>query len=283
MFLAVVQIICVNTPMLIFVKKIQVEDALPVQKLILNRPLKVVVGSTKLGCPEATLILLYFLPPYSIVSHSLPTLPQTSNFLTDMNHYSHPPFPAPYETPPPAHSFYPSCLPCKRESGLRLSAFNNCHIISPHASSISLPVPPHPNPQSKSFAYPSSPKHNKIKLKPYPGNSQTHQISLSRFPNRFVFPKLLVTNVESLNFEKLTELEVVSEPNLIDIIAVTEVQSHDPGSLRLTNYSELIKLRPSEHPLGKKGGGVLFFLLRVTFTQRLFKSLTYPSMMKSSG
>ena len=50
-----------------------------------------------------------------------------------------PPFPAPYETP--AHSFYPSCLPCKRDSGLRLFPSNNCHIISPRASSISLPVP----------------------------------------------------------------------------------------------------------------------------------------------
>ena len=59
------------------------------------------------------------------------------------------------------------------------------------------------------------------------------------------------TNIH-FNFEKLTELEVVSESNLIDIIAVTEVQSHDPGSLRLTNYSEFIKLRPSDHPLGKK-------------------------------
>jgi len=137
-----------------------------------------------------------------------------------------------------------------------------------------LPVPPHPNPQSKSFSYPSSPKHNKINLKPSPpGNSQTHQVSLSRFPNRFVFPKLLVTNAESLNFEKLTELEVVSESHLIDIIAVTEVQSHDPGSLHLTNYSEFIKLRPSDHPLGKKGkkgGGVLFFT----------KSNLYPKVIQ---
>ena len=65
-----------------------------------------------------------------------------------------PPFPALYETPPPVHSFYPSCLPCQRDSGLRL--FNcltmnpNC---SPRASSISLPVPPPPNPQDKSFSY----------------------------------------------------------------------------------------------------------------------------------
>ena len=56
--------------------------------------------------------------------------------------------------------------------------------------------------------------------------------------------------------------------NLIDIIAVTEVQSHDPGSLHLTNYSEFI-IHPSDHPLGKKGGGVLFFT----------KSHLYPKLI----
>ena len=74
-----------------------------------------------------------------------------------------------------------------------------------------------------------------------------------------MFPKLLVTNVESLNFEKLTKLEVVSESKEIDIVAITKVQSHDPGSTRLKNYSELSKLCPLDHPLGKKGCGVLFF------------------------
>ena len=63
---------------------------------------------------------------------------------------------------------------------------------------------------------------------------------------------------------------MVSESNLIDIIAVTEVQSYDPGSLRLKNYSEFIKLRPSDYPLGKKGGGVLFFT----------KSHLYPKVIQ---
>ena len=62
-----------------------------------------------------------------------------------------PPFPAPYETPPPAHSFYPSCLPCQPDSGLRLF---NCLIMNPNcspcASSISLPIPP-PIPKTNPF------------------------------------------------------------------------------------------------------------------------------------
>ena len=92
----------------------------------------------------------------------------------------------------------------------------------------------------------------------------------------------LVTNAESLSFGKLTELEVVSESNLIDIIAVTEVQSHDPGSLRWQIIQSLLHSVLQTTHSGKmvaKFG----FLLTVTFTQRLFKSLAYLSMMKSSG
>ena len=107
------------------------------------------------------------------------------------------------ETPPPAYSFYPLCLPCQCDSDLRLFALNNCLVINPncshflsignklhlphHASSISFPVPQPPNPQVKSFYYPTSSKHHNIKLKSHPGNSQTHQVSLSRFPNRLFF------------------------------------------------------------------------------------------------
>ena len=65
-----------------------------------------------------------------------------------------PPFPALYETPRQVHSFYLSCLPCQRDSGLRLfyRLIMNPN-YSPRASSISLPVPPSPNPQDKSFSY----------------------------------------------------------------------------------------------------------------------------------
>ena len=83
---------------------------------------------------------------------------------------------------------------------------------------------------------------------------------------------------------------MLSEFNQIDVIAVTEVQSHDQKSLRLSNYSssvlrpEFIKLRPLDHLLGKKSGGVmLFFLLNVTFSLKLILVLIYLSMMKSFG
>ena len=42
----------------------------------------------------------YFLPPYSMLPHTLPSLPQTSNFLTDMNHYFHPALPSQHLTKP---------------------------------------------------------------------------------------------------------------------------------------------------------------------------------------
>jgi len=100
------------------------------------------------------------------------------------------------------------------------------------------PTPSLPNQQGKSFSYPASPKSHNIKLKPHSGIPQTHQVSLSRFPNRFVFLKLLVTNAERLDFEKHTELEGFQ--NQIDIIAITQVQSHDPRFLRLTFIQSLL-------------------------------------------
>ena len=60
----------------------------------------------------------------------------------------------------------------------------------------------------------------------------------------------------------LTDLQnsrVLSEFNQIDIIVVTEVQSHDQRSVRLSNYSEFIKHGPSDHPLGKKEVGLCFY------------------------
>ena len=53
---------------------------------------------------------------------------------------------------------------------------------------------------------------------------------------------------------------MLSELNQTDVIAVTEVQSNDQKSLHLPNYSEFIKLCPLDHPLVKKGGGVMSLL-----------------------
>ena len=82
----------------------------------------------------------------------------------------------------------------------------------------------------------------------------------SQYPNRFKFPTFLLTNAESLNFDKITELEGISKIHKINIIAVTEVQSQNPDFLKISNYTQFIKLRPPDHPLGKKGGGILFFV-----------------------
>ena len=55
------------------------------------------------------------------------------------------------------------------------------------------------------------------------------------FPKSFLILKSLVTNAESLNFDKLIKLKVLSELNQIDTGAVTKVQSHEPESLRAFN------------------------------------------------
>ena len=102
----------------------------------------------------------------------------------------------------------------------------------------------------------SAPSHSP-NLKPTPRITETQRQSF--FPSRFGFPKGLITNAESLSFDKLTELKVLSELNQIDVIAVTEVQSHDQSSLCLSNLSEFMKLRRLDYPLGKKEGGVMLF------------------------
>jgi len=58
----------------------------------------------------------------------------------------------------------------------------------------------------------------------------------------------------------LTELEALSQLHKIDVIAVTEVQAQNPDLLKINNYSKFIKPPPHDHPLGKKGGGILLFV-----------------------
>ena len=88
---------------------------------------------------------------------------------------------------------------------------------------------------------------------------------IALFSNRFTFPKLLVTNAESLNFDKLIDLEALCQVHKIDVIAVTEVQAQSPDLLKINNYSQFIKLRPHDDPLGKKEGGILLFLNNYLF------------------
>ena len=102
------------------------------------------------------------------------------------------------------------------------------------------------------------------------------------FPSCFKFPKLLITNAKSLNFDKLTEVKVLPELNQIDVIAVTEEQSHDQRSLRLYNYSEFIKLRPLDPPFGKKEVVSCFFT-KCNLSPKLFLFQIYVSTMKSFG
>ena len=58
----------------------------------------------------------------------------------------------------------------------------------------------------------------------------------------------------------MTELEVLSQFYKIDVIAVTEVQAQNPDLLKINNCSQFTKSRPHDHPLGKKGGGILLIV-----------------------
>ena len=79
------------------------------------------------------------------------------------------------------------------------------------------------------------------------------------FAGRFKFPTLLLSNAESLNFEKLNELDSFSKIYRSDIIAITEVHAQNTHMLKMNNFTQFIKLRPETHSLGKKGSGILFF------------------------
>jgi hypothetical protein len=69
-----------------------------------------------------------------------------------------------------------------------------------------------------------------------------------------------LSNAESLNFEKVNELDTLSKIYRLDVIAITEVQAQNLHMLRINYFSQFIKLRPENHPLGKRGVGILFFV-----------------------
>ena len=79
------------------------------------------------------------------------------------------------------------------------------------------------------------------------------------FEGRFEIPTLLLSNAESLNLEKLNELDSFSKIYRSDIIAITEVHAQNTQMLKMNNFTQFIKLRPETHPLGKKGGGICLF------------------------
>ena len=58
--------------------------------------------------------------------------------------------------------------------------------------------------------------------------SESPKPTTAHFSNRFTFPKFLVMNAESLNFDKVTKLEILSQLHKIDKIAVTEDQAESP-------------------------------------------------------
>jgi len=58
----------------------------------------------------------------------------------------------------------------------------------------------------------------------------------------------------------VSEIEALSQLHKINVVTVTEVQAQSPGLLKINNCSQIIKPRPHNHPLGKKGDGILLFV-----------------------
>jgi len=65
-------------------------------------------------------------------------------------------------------------------------------------------------------------------------------------------PSLLLRNAESLNFEKIVELEITVNYLASDLICLTEVQSQNLDNLKIAYFNELVKLRLHDHYLGKR-------------------------------
>ena len=70
---------------------------------------------------------------------------------------------------------------------------------------------------------------------------------------------LFFSNVESLNFEILIEIEITTNKLASDLICMTDVQSPNLVTLKMAYFNELTKIRPHDHYLGKKSGGLMIF------------------------
>ena len=66
--------------------------------------------------------------------------------------------------------------------------------------------------------------------------------------------------MESLNGDKMGELEGYVQAAGDGIIRVTEVHNHSPEYLIIQGCKQFIKLRHQNYSLGKKGGGVACFI-----------------------
>ena len=71
----------------------------------------------------------------------------------------------------------------------------------------------------------------------------------------------MLSNAESLNFDKLNELDSFSKIYRSDTIAITEVHAQNTHMLKMNNFSQFIKLKPETPLLVIKG--VEFFSLSV--------------------
>ena len=85
----------------------------------------------------------------------------------------------------------------------------------------------------------------------------------------FSFPRFIYANAESLNFDKVAELESLAQATKASVLMVSEVHRQNPELLKIGGFDEFIKIRPDDHPLGKKGGGVLIYAHEIFKAARL--------------
>ena len=85
----------------------------------------------------------------------------------------------------------------------------------------------------------------------------------------FYFSSFIYANAESLNFDKVIELESLAQATKASVLMVSEVHRQNPELLNIGGFDELIKVRPDDHPLGKKGGRVLIYAHEILKAPRL--------------
>ena len=82
--------------------------------------------------------------------------------------------------------------------------------------------------------------------------------------SEFSIPKFFYTNAESLNPDKVAEIETLARILKPTVLGVTEVHHQNIDLLNINVLHKYFKLRPDDHPLGKRGDGVVSYKLLVT-------------------
>ena len=67
----------------------------------------------------------------------------------------------------------------------------------------------------------------------------------------------------------MAQLESLAQVTKASVLMVSEVYQQNPEVLKTGCFDEFIKMWPDDHPLGKKGGGVLIYAHEILKAARL--------------